>query len=152
MPGSTRAFAMDDPIASLVSPSKTGYCTKKTGMNKRATIHVELPAASLAPARAAIRSDAHPLRALLVLLARDRGGLIGLLLFLLVIGAALFAPWLALHDPLDQELKAGRLPPAWMAGGDPIYPLGTDTLGRDLYSRILYGARVSLTVGFFGVL
>ncbi|MCL4862177.1 MAG: ABC transporter permease [Caldilineaceae bacterium] len=86
------------------------------------------------------------------LLARDRGGVIGLTLFLLVIFSALFAPWLAPHDPLRQDLRASRMPPAWMEGGDWSHPLGTDTLGRDLFSRILYGSRVSLTVGFFGVL
>ena len=86
------------------------------------------------------------------LLLRDQAGLIGLLLFLLVVFAALFAPWLAPHDPLDQNLKASKLPPAWMANGDTSHLLGTDPLGRDLFSRILYGSQVSLLVGFFGVL
>jgi len=85
------------------------------------------------------------------LLLRDRAGLIGLVLFVLVVLAALCAPWLAPHDPLAQDLRSSRLPPAWLEGGDWAYPLGTDTLGRDLWSRILYGSRVSLTVGFFGV-
>jgi len=86
------------------------------------------------------------------LLLRDQAGLVGLLFFLLVVFAALFAPWLAPHDPLEQNLKASKLPPAWMAEGDWSYPLGTDPLGRDLFSRILYGSRVSLQVGFFGVI
>ena len=86
------------------------------------------------------------------LLLRDQAGVIGLLLFLLVVFAALFAPWLAPHDPLDQDLKASKLPPAWMANGDTSHLLGTDPLGRDLFSRILYGSQVSLLVGFFGVL
>jgi ABC-type dipeptide/oligopeptide/nickel transport system permease subunit len=85
-------------------------------------------------------------------LVRDTAGLIGLLLFLLVVLAALFAPWLAPHDPLEQDLKSSKLPPAWMAKGDWSHPLGTDPLGRDLFSRILYGSRVSLQVGFFGVI
>lgn len=92
------------------------------------------------------------LRAFARSLVRDTAGLIGLLLFLLVVFAALFAPWLAPHDPLEQDLKASKLPPAWMAEGDWSHPLGTDPLGRDLFSRILYGSRVSLQVGFFGVL
>lgn len=92
------------------------------------------------------------LRALTRLLFRDQAGVIGLLLFLLVVGAAIFAPWLAPHDPLEQDLKASKLPPAWMAKGEWSHPLGTDPLGRDLFSRILYGSRVSLEVGFFGVL
>lgn len=85
-------------------------------------------------------------------LARDRAGLIGLVLFLLVVFSALSAPWIAPHDPTDQNLKTSKLPPAWMEKGRIDYPLGTDPLGRDLFSRIIYGSRVSLTVGFFGVL
>jgi len=91
-------------------------------------------------------------QALLRLLLRDRAGLLGLLLFLLVVVTAILAPWLAPHAPTEQSLKISKLPPAWMAKGTWEYPLGTDTLGRDLFSRILYGSRVSLTVGFFGVL
>jgi peptide/nickel transport system permease protein len=59
---------------------------------------------------------------------------------------ALFAPLVSPHDPLAQDLFSGRLPPFWVAGADPSYPLGTDSLGRDVLSRILHGARVALTV------
>ncbi|MEZ4864667.1 MAG: ABC transporter permease [Caldilineaceae bacterium] len=101
-------------------------------------------------------SDASPwlegLRSFGRLLVRDQAGIIGLLLFLSIVFAAIFAPWLAPHDPLIQDLKSSKLPPAWMEGGDWSYPLGTDPLGRDLFSRILYGSRVSLEVGFFGVI
>jgi ABC-type dipeptide/oligopeptide/nickel transport system permease subunit len=86
------------------------------------------------------------------LLLRDKTGLFGLLLFGLIVFAAIFAPVLAPHDPLEQDLKVSRLPPAWMEKGSWDYPLGTDKNGRDLLSRVLYGSRVSLTVGFFGVL
>ena len=95
---------------------------------------------------------AEQLRSFARSLMRDTAGLVGLVLFLLVVFAALFAPWLVPHDPLEQDLKASKLPPAWMAKGDWSHPLGTDPLGRDLFSRILYGSRVSLQVGFFGVL
>lgn len=95
---------------------------------------------------------AEQLRSFARSLARDTAGLVGLLLFMLVVFVALLAPWLAPHDPLEQDLKASKLPPAWMAEGDWSHPLGTDPLGRDLFSRILYGSRVSLQVGFFGVL
>lgn len=64
---------------------------------------------------------------------------------LLVIGA-IFAPLIAPHDPLYQDLFAGRMPPFWVDGADPNYLLGTDSLGRDVLSRILYGARLALTV------
>ncbi len=86
------------------------------------------------------------------LLLHDRAGMIGLILFLLVVLSAIFAPWLAPHDPNTQDLKTSKMPPAWLANGSWAYPLGTDSLGKDLLSRILYGSRVSLTVGFFGVL
>ena len=59
---------------------------------------------------------------------------------------AVFAPLISPHDPLYQDLFAGRLPPFWMDGAEPGYWLGTDSLGRDVLSRIIYSARVALTV------
>lgn len=92
------------------------------------------------------------LRYLARLLRRDRSGMLGIALFLLVVIAAVFSPWIAPHDPLQQNLRAAKQPPAWTAEGTWEYPLGTDSIGRDVFSRIIYGSRVSLTVGFFGVL
>lgn len=86
------------------------------------------------------------------LLVRDRGGMIGFALFIIIVITAIFAPAIAPHDPLDQNLRAAKQPPAWSEGGSWDFPLGTDTLGRDMFSRIIFGTRVSLTVGFFGVL
>jgi ABC-type dipeptide/oligopeptide/nickel transport system permease subunit len=63
---------------------------------------------------------------------------------------AVFAPQLAPHDPLAQDLTNAKSPPAFSDGGSWEYPLGTDRLGRDVLSRIILGARVSVTVGFFG--
>jgi len=83
---------------------------------------------------------------------RDRSGVVGLLMFSLVVFAAVFAPLIAPYDPLEQNLRAAKMPPAWSEEGSWEHPLGTDNLGRDLLSRLIYGARVSLTVGFFGVL
>ena len=83
---------------------------------------------------------------------RDRSGIIGLILFLVLVVAAVFAPLLSTHDPLAQNLRDNKMPPAWSEGGSWEHPFGTDNLGRDAFSRILYGTRVSLTVGFFGVL
>src|SRR5574343_844894 len=60
--------------------------------------------------------------------------------------AALFAPWVAPKDPLSQDLFLGRLPPVGITGAEPGYLLGTDSLGRDVLSRIIHGARVALTV------
>lgn len=89
---------------------------------------------------------------LLRLLVRDRAGLAGAILFALIVLVAVFAPLLAPHDPTDQSLRDSKLPPAWQAKGDARFPLGTDANGRDILSRVIYGARVSLTVSFFGVL
>jgi len=63
-----------------------------------------------------------------------------------LVAGALLAPWIAPHDPLEQDLFTSRLPPFWMAGAEPGYWLGTDSLGRDVLSRILHGARVALQV------
>jgi ABC-type dipeptide/oligopeptide/nickel transport system permease subunit len=86
------------------------------------------------------------------LLWRDKSGMIGVLMFLTVVLAATFAPVLSTYPPLEQNLIDNKQPPAWNEEGSWDHPFGTDNLGRDIYSRILYGARVSLTVGFFGVL
>lgn len=66
-------------------------------------------------------------------------------LTLLVLGA-LLAPWIAPKDPLMQDLFLGRMPPFWVEGAEPGYWLGTDSLGRDVLSRILYGTRLALIV------
>lgn len=71
-----------------------------------------------------------------------------LLLFVL---AGLLAPLLAPHDPLVPNLRARLLPPMFAPGGSAAYPLGTDPLGRDVLSRLLFGARVSLSIGFAGM-
>jgi peptide/nickel transport system permease protein len=59
---------------------------------------------------------------------------------------ALLAPWIAPHDPQDQDLLATLLPPVWATGGDTRFPFGTDTLGRCVASRMLHGARIALYV------
>lgn len=64
----------------------------------------------------------------------------------LLLLAALLAPWISPKDPLAQDLFLARLPPFWMDGTEPGYWLGTDSLGRDVLSRILHGARVAMTV------
>ncbi len=72
-----------------------------------------------------------------------------LAIFVLV---AILAPWIAPHDPLEGDLMRQHLPPAWLEGGEAAFPLGTDEQGRDILSNILYGLRVSLSVGFLAVL
>lgn len=73
-------------------------------------------------------------------------------MLLIVVCMAVFAPLLAPYDPLKQNLKSRLMPPSWMDGGSADYFLGTDQLGRDILSRIIYGARVSCIVGIAVVL
>ena len=70
----------------------------------------------------------------------------GFILFLLVL--AVGAPGLAPKDPLEQDLILGVTPPHGFAGAEPGYLLGTDDLGRDVLSRLIWGSRVALTVAF----
>ena len=65
---------------------------------------------------------------------------------------AIFAGSLAPHDPGEQNLLSILTPPIWQTGGDPNFPLGTDSLGRDVLSRLIYGARTALLVAFFASL
>jgi peptide/nickel transport system permease protein len=76
----------------------------------------------------------------------------GLAIITIVAMCALFAPYLAPNDPNDQNLLAILLPPAWTPEGDPMYPLGTDSLGRCVLSRLIYGARIALTVALLASL
>ncbi|MCA8927740.1 MAG: ABC transporter permease [Alphaproteobacteria bacterium] len=69
----------------------------------------------------------------------------GILLAILLM--AVFAPLLAPHDPFEQDLFARLRPPFWMEGADPAHLLGTDNLGRDYLSRLIYGAQISLLIG-----
>lgn len=74
---------------------------------------------------------------------------------LVLILAAALAPFIAPHDPFDLttfSLIDSEYPPSWIEGGDPRFILGTDTQGRDLFSMILYGSRISLVVGFCSIL
>ncbi len=73
----------------------------------------------------------------------------------LLIGSALLAPWVAPHDPFDLasiDLLDSFIPPIWIEGGDWRFLLGTDDQGRGILSTIIYGARISLGVGFAAVL
>lgn len=74
---------------------------------------------------------------------------VGLVLLAAFVAVALFADWLAPHDPYSQSLVRRLRPPVW-AGGTWTYPLGTDAFGRDYLSRLIHGTRISLAVGFGG--
>ncbi|CAN7184216.1 ABC transporter permease subunit [Mesorhizobium amorphae] len=77
----------------------------------------------------------------------NRGAVIGLFVFILLVVAAVLAPVLAPYAPDVQDKTAFLRPPAWQAGGSAQYLLGTDAVGRDMLSRLLYGARFSLLIG-----
>lgn len=89
---------------------------------------------------------------LLRTLKRDPLAMAGIVIVLAFVAFALFPSQLALHDPAKQNLRARFIPPFWMEEGMFERPLGTDPLGRDLLSRIIFGARVSLVVATSAVL
>jgi ABC-type dipeptide/oligopeptide/nickel transport system permease subunit len=74
----------------------------------------------------------------------------GIAVFATLVVVALGAAWLAPHDPLEQDLLAASMPPAWVAEGDRAHPFGTDTLGRDILARLIWGARPALIVALAG--
>lgn len=76
------------------------------------------------------------------------GLLIGLAILAFLVLLAVLAPLIAPYSPYDQHLPQRLLPPFWLEGGSVMHPLGTDHLGRDYLSRLLYGARISLLIGF----
>ena len=78
---------------------------------------------------------------------KGKGFWIGLILVLGLTLASVLAPILAPFDPTDQMIVARMSPPAWMDGGSMEHPLGTDHLGRDILSRLLYAARLSIIIG-----
>ncbi len=74
----------------------------------------------------------------------------GATVILLLLVCAIFARWIAPHDPLDQDLMAASLPPSWSPDGDAAHFFGTDSLGRDILSRLIWGARPAMIVAFAG--
>jgi len=84
-------------------------------------------------------------------LVRHPLGVIGGLILLVVCGSALLADYLAPHEPNKQRLVARFKPPVWAPGGSTTYLLGTDNVGRDIFSRIIHGSRISLSVGIAAV-
>ena len=79
--------------------------------------------------------------------SENKGAVIGLWVFSALVIIALFAPIIAPYDPIIQDRSALLLPPVWQDGGSWSYLLGTDAVGRDMLSRLIYGARFSLFIG-----
>lgn len=101
---------------------------------------------AVAPAAGAGHHESPWLRNLRVFLS-SRLAVAATLITLAFVLIALFAPFIAPHDPDEPDLFRRLLPPAWMEGGEWAYPLGCDALGRDILSRIIYGSRVSILIG-----
>ena len=78
---------------------------------------------------------------------RNAGAILGAGIVCFITFVAIFAPWLAPYDPFTIDLGRRVIPPMWMEGGTPANILGTDQLGRDYLSRLIYGARVSMIIG-----
>ncbi|WP_030178624.1 ABC transporter permease [Streptomyces sp. NRRL S-813] len=104
------------------------------------------PAAATGQAPAAAPAAGSGLRVLRALL-RNKLAVLALAVLVLLLTAALFAPLIAPYDPNAQNLLLRLQPPAWQSRGSGAHLLGTDQLGRDILSRVIYGARVSLLVG-----
>ncbi|WP_235988743.1 ABC transporter permease subunit [Pseudorhizobium endolithicum] len=81
--------------------------------------------------------------------SENRGAVIGLFVFIALVLVAIFAPLIAPHSPFQQYRDAVLLPPAWLEGGNTSYLLGTDPVGRDILSRLIYGSQYSLFIGVF---
>ncbi|MBY4591348.1 MULTISPECIES: ABC transporter permease subunit [Rhizobium] len=79
--------------------------------------------------------------------SRNKGAVIGLVVFVIILVVAVFAPVFAPHTPNEQNRQVLLAVPAWMEGGSISFPLGTDAVGRDILSRLIYGARFSLFIG-----
>lgn len=96
---------------------------------------------------AAVAAPPGPLREFWYSFRANRGAVIGLVVVVVMLLMALFAPWIAPHSPDATNSAVFLKPPAWQAGGSAQYLLGTDAIGRDILSRLIHGARLSLSIG-----
>jgi peptide/nickel transport system permease protein/dipeptide transport system permease protein len=103
------------------------------------------------PAQAADLQAHSPWREMLTRMRRNKTAVAGSVIVASFLVMALFAPLLAPHDPLEQSLYSKLKPPFWAERGTIEYFLGTDDFGRDLLSRIVYGARISMVIGVVAV-
>ncbi len=92
-------------------------------------------------------AELSPLRGFWAAFRENRGAVAGFGVVAAIVVLALLADWIAPHSPTEQFREAVRAAPAWEAGGSTRFWLGTDSLGRDMLSRLIHGARVSLAIG-----
>jgi dipeptide transport system permease protein len=95
----------------------------------------------------AVLSQPGPLRALWIAFRENKGAVLGLALVMTVVALAIFANLIAPYSPIEQFRDAVRAPPIWQQGGSSRFILCTDGAGRDMLSRLIFGARVSLFIG-----
>jgi dipeptide transport system permease protein len=100
---------------------------------------------------AAIAAPPGPLREFWHYFSENKGAVGGLIVIVAVVLGAVFANWIAPHLPAEQFRDHFLAPPFWMAGGSTEFLLGTDAVGRDILSRIIYGSRFSLIIGLIVV-
>jgi dipeptide transport system permease protein len=89
----------------------------------------------------------NPVREFWDYFSSNKGAVAGLAIVVLVLLMAALAPWIAPYSPNDTDPSVFLTPPAWSAGGSGAHWLGTDAIGRDILSRLIHGARLSLTIG-----
>jgi len=89
----------------------------------------------------------NPMREFWDYFSANKGAVTGLAVVLLVLLLAAFAPWIAPYAPNDTDPSVFLVPPAWVSGGSGAHLLGTDAIGRDILSRLIHGARLSLAIG-----
>ena len=104
-----------------------------------------MPAEPLAAASAA--APPHPLTEFWSYFSENKGAVLGMVVIVIVALLAIFADVIAPYDPHEQYRDAFLVPPAWQEGGSGRFILGTDDIGRDMFSRLVHGARLSLLVG-----
>lgn len=109
------------------------------------------PNTQLTVAEEGISAPPSPLAELWRDFRRNRGALIGLTLVALFIFMALFANWIAPYSPIEQYRDSILVPPAWAEGGKAQFLLGTDPVGRDMVSRLIFGTRLSLLIGVISI-
>ncbi|HCN87602.1 MAG TPA: dipeptide ABC transporter permease DppC [Oxalobacteraceae bacterium] len=93
----------------------------------------------------------HPLREFWNYFRQNRGAVIGLVIVAAMVAMALLANVIAPHSAIEQYRDATLVPPAWQEGGTSKFLLGTDSVGRDILSRLIYGTRLSLVIGLVSV-
>lgn len=106
-----------------------------------------MPAERTAAAMVEPKAPPGPFAAFFRDFSENRAALVGLILLGLLVFVAIFADFLAPYSPIEQFREFTRIPPAWVEGGNRAFLLGTDEIGRDMLSRLIFGARLSLFIG-----